>query len=137
MFNLSVTSATFPSLWKQTAVVPVFKKGDSTNVNNYRPISILNNFSKIFEFIVHNHLSNFFKLRLNPAQHGFHKFNSTTTNLVTYLNSIMPTVCTKGQVDSVYFDLSSAFDTVPPYPSSFIIHIKRRFKTETKLDNTL
>jgi hypothetical protein len=34
IFNLSVTSATFPSLWKQTAVVPVFKKGDSTNVNN-------------------------------------------------------------------------------------------------------
>jgi hypothetical protein len=41
MFNLSVTSATFPSLWKQIAVIPVFKKGDNTNVNNYRPISIL------------------------------------------------------------------------------------------------
>jgi sarcosine oxidase/L-pipecolate oxidase len=46
----------------------------------------------------------FFKLRLNPAQHGFRKFNSTTTNLVTYLISIMPTVCTRGQIDSVYFD---------------------------------
>jgi hypothetical protein len=53
-FKVSVTSATFPSLWKQTAVAPVFKKGDSTNVKNYRSISILNNFSKIFEFIAHN-----------------------------------------------------------------------------------
>jgi hypothetical protein len=48
IFNLSLTSVTFPSLWKQTAVVPVFKKGNSTTVSNYRPISILNNFSKTF-----------------------------------------------------------------------------------------
>jgi hypothetical protein len=48
IFNLNVTSATFPSLWKQTAFVTVFKKGDCTNVKNYRPISVLNNFSEIF-----------------------------------------------------------------------------------------
>jgi hypothetical protein len=48
IFNLSVTSATFPTLWKETAVVPVFKKGDSTNVKNYRPNSILNICSKVF-----------------------------------------------------------------------------------------
>jgi hypothetical protein len=55
----------------------------------------------------------FFKHRLNHAQHGFLKFSSTTTNLATYLNSIMLSVCTQGQIDSVYFDLSSAFDIVP------------------------
>jgi hypothetical protein len=43
-------------LWKQTAVVPGFRKVDSTNVKNYRPISILNNSSKISEFIFHKHL---------------------------------------------------------------------------------
>jgi hypothetical protein len=67
--NLSLTSVTFLSLWKQTAVVPVFKKGSSTIVSNYRPISILNNFFKIFEFIIYDHLYNFFKYRLNPSQH--------------------------------------------------------------------
>jgi hypothetical protein len=100
-------------LWKQTAVVPVFKKGNSISVKNYRPISILNIFSKIYEIIVHNDLSNFFKHSLNPAQHGFRKFSSTTTNLVTHLNSAMPSVCTQGKIDSAYFDLSSAFDIVP------------------------
>jgi hypothetical protein len=34
IFNLRLTSVTFPSLWKQTAVVPVFKKGNSTIVSN-------------------------------------------------------------------------------------------------------
>jgi hypothetical protein len=113
IFNLSLTSATFPSLWKQTAVVPVFQKGNSTIVSNYRPISILNNFPKIFEFIVYDHLYNIFKYKLNPSQHGFRKFNSTATNLVTYLNSIMPSVSTHRQTDSVYFDLTKAFDIVP------------------------
>jgi retron-type reverse transcriptase len=101
-------------LWKQTAVVPVFKKGNSTIVSNYRPISNLNNFSKIFEFIVYDHLCNFFKYKLNPSQqYGFRKFNSTAINLVTYLNSIIPSVSTQGQTDSVYFDLTKAFDIVP------------------------
>jgi hypothetical protein len=56
IFNLSLTNATFPSLWKQTAVVPVFEKGNISIVSNYRPISILNNFSKMFDFIVYDHL---------------------------------------------------------------------------------
>jgi hypothetical protein len=84
----------------------VFNKGDSTIVSNYRSISILNNFSKIFEFIVYDHLYNFFKYRLNPSQHGFRKFSSTATSVVTYLNSIIPSVSSQGQTDSVYFDLT-------------------------------
>jgi hypothetical protein len=56
IFNLSVSSETFPSLWKETVVVSVFKKGSSVTVSNYRPISILKNVSKIFEFIIYDHL---------------------------------------------------------------------------------
>jgi hypothetical protein len=67
----------------------------------------------ILEFIVYDHFHNLFKYRLNPFQHGFRKFSSTETNLVTYLNSIIPSVSTQGQNDSVYFDLTKAFDIVP------------------------
>jgi hypothetical protein len=49
IFNLSLSTGKFPSLWKQAAVVPIFKKGNRVLVVNYRPTSILNNFSKIFE----------------------------------------------------------------------------------------
>jgi hypothetical protein len=50
IFNLSGSSETLPSLWKEIAVVPVFKKDSSAMVSNYRPmcIYILNNLSKIF-----------------------------------------------------------------------------------------
>jgi hypothetical protein len=54
-----------------------------------------------------------FKHRLNPSQHFFRKDNSTLTNLVAYLNTIIPSVSTQGQTDSVYFDSSSALDIVP------------------------
>jgi hypothetical protein len=82
-------------------------------VVNYRPISILNNFSKIFESIIYDHLSFHFKFKLHPNQHGFLKSKSAATNLVTYLNDVTPSVCSQGQFDSVYFDLSQAFDKVP------------------------
>jgi hypothetical protein len=48
IFNLGLFQQYFPTLWKQAAIVPVIKKGKSTSVSNYRPISLLNNFSKIF-----------------------------------------------------------------------------------------
>jgi hypothetical protein len=89
----------------------VFKKGNSTIVSNYLFLFLII-FFKIFEFVVYDHLYNFFKYRLNPSQHGFRKLNSTATNLVTYLNIIIPPVSTQGQTDSVYFDLTKAFDIV-------------------------
>jgi hypothetical protein len=47
--------------------VYIFKKGNSALVTNYRPISISNNVSKIFESVVHDHLSFNFKFKLHPS----------------------------------------------------------------------
>jgi hypothetical protein len=57
-------------------------------------------------------MSHYFVHKLNPSQHVVLKFKSTTTNLVTYLDFIFPLVSSQRQVDSIYFDLSSAFDLV-------------------------
>jgi hypothetical protein len=57
----------FPTLWKQAAVVPIFKKGNSTLVANYTQITILNNFSKILQSIIHDQLSFYFKLSEIPG----------------------------------------------------------------------
>ena len=51
IFNLSLSSNTFPDLWKESLVTPVFKKGNRHYINNYRPISIISTFSKILESI--------------------------------------------------------------------------------------
>jgi hypothetical protein len=44
IFNLSFYMQTFPSSWKRTAIIPVFKKGNKASVSNYRPMAILNHF---------------------------------------------------------------------------------------------
>jgi hypothetical protein len=81
IFNLSLTQQYFPAAWKEAAAVPVFKRGNHAAMSNYRPISILNNFSKLFEFTIHDHVLHYAKF--NPNQHGFTRTKSTVTNLVT------------------------------------------------------
>ena len=60
IFNLSMSTGIFPDQLKLAKVVPVYKSGDSDSCNNYRPISVLPVFSKVFERIVHKRLYNFF-----------------------------------------------------------------------------
>jgi hypothetical protein len=83
IFNINLLQGKFPTLWKQTTVVPVSKKGNNALVTNYRPITILNNFSKIFDHVIHDQLSFYFKFKLHPSQHGSIKSESTATSLLT------------------------------------------------------
>jgi hypothetical protein len=53
IFNLSLSQRSFPTLWKKAAVIAVLRKGSRASVSNYWPISILNVFSKISEFVIH------------------------------------------------------------------------------------
>lgn len=113
IFNLSLTTGIYPSKWKEAVITPVFKSGKKNDIKNYRPISILNNFSKLFEIIIHKHISFYINNKINSSQHGFIKSKSTTTNLISYLNVIVPVIESQGQTDSIYFDFSKAFDLVP------------------------
>jgi hypothetical protein len=58
IFNISLLQGKYLILWKQ-AVVPALKKGNSALINDYRPITVLNNFSKICENIIHDQLTLF------------------------------------------------------------------------------
>ena len=53
MYNLSINTRTFAACWKISKVTPLFKSGDPTDVNNYRPISIIPVVGKILERIIH------------------------------------------------------------------------------------
>ncbi len=52
IFSLSLSTGIFPEQLKASRVVPIHKAGDTTNCDNYRPISLVNAFSKILEKIV-------------------------------------------------------------------------------------
>ena len=63
LYNVCITDSVFPTRLKLTKVIPVFKSGDKTQPRNYRPISLLSHFSKIFEKLVSTNLLSFFSAK--------------------------------------------------------------------------
>ena len=116
VFNLSFTSGTFPTKMKIAKVIPVFKKGDTDVLNNYRPISILPSFSKLLEKIIHSRLYTF--LHTNDVfyehQYGFRKKHSTIHPIMHLVKDIVLSndKSSKDLSIATFLDLSKAFDTV-------------------------
>ena len=84
VFNLSLIQGVFPSELKLARVVPIYKNGDRQQITNYRPISITSFFSKVFEKIMCNVLTNFLEENgvISKFHVGFRKktWNSTRHN---------------------------------------------------------
>ena len=78
IFNLSIHTGIYPDNLKMAKVIPIFKKGDPTSVNNYRPISILSLINKIFEKVIYSRLINFIEKYqiLYKYKYGFRKNSS-------------------------------------------------------------
>ena len=95
-------------------MIPVYKKGKKTNVNNYRPISLLPVLSKILEKIVYNRLcsflsqSNFFY----DLRFGFRKNHSTSHAATAMVENITKSFKDKEYTLGVFLDLSKASDTI-------------------------
>ena len=72
IFSQSLKS-TFPKIFKEGKVTPIFKSGDCTNMSNYRPITVLPILSKILERFVHTQIYNYLTENkiLSPNQFGF------------------------------------------------------------------
>ena len=82
--------------------------------NNYRPISIISVFARIFEKIVHDQLYNFLSINniLTPSQSAFRKLHSTITSLINCTDNWYINIDKKQLNLSLSLDLKKAFDTV-------------------------
>ena len=111
---MSLKHRTFPNSMKVARVIPVFKSGDSSIASNYRPISILPCFSKIFERIMYNRLYQYLTTNniLYNKQFGFQKQHSTEHAIVQLTNEISNSFENNLLTLGVFIDLSKAFDTV-------------------------
>ena len=89
LINLCFTTGTFPDQLKIARLKIIYKKGDKNDVSNYRPISILNNFSKIFEKAILDQIYNFTNTQLCPYQFGFRKNSSCEHALLTIKEKIL------------------------------------------------
>ena len=112
--NLSFSTGIFPNRMKLANIFPIHKGDDKDNCNNYRPIALLSNISKIIEKLVHARL--YFYLERNNIlyqhQYGFRLNHSTTHALIATTEEIRH-ACNNGEYACItYLDLKKAFDTV-------------------------
>jgi hypothetical protein len=113
--NESIRSGEFPAPLKIARVVPLYKgKGDKQQMSSYRPISLLNQFSKIFETVFYNRLMTYLEAHnlLSPSQHGFRKSRSTSTASYEAASQILSDLDSRMESAALFLDFSKAFDHI-------------------------
>ncbi len=97
IINTSIVTGIFPTAWKHALVVPIFKSGDTHDLGNFRPISLLPIISKILEKVVSVQLTQFLESNklLSNTQHGFRPKLSTETALTVITDQIYSNMHTK------------------------------------------
>jgi hypothetical protein len=109
-----ISTGIFPTRLKFAEIKPLYKKDEIANTSNYRPISLLTSFSKIFEEIIytrlichlnHNHI-------LFDEQFGFRTKSSTDLASYKVINDVLTSLNNKLLVGGVFRDLQKAFDCV-------------------------
>ena len=113
VFNCSVISGTVPTQLKIAKISPIHKSGDKSDVDNYRPISLLCTFSKILEKLMANRIVEYLETNaiINQFQFGFRKSHSTMHPMVHLLNKISDSLNKKKFSAVIFCDLKKAFDT--------------------------
>ena len=104
----------YPDSWSRGIIVPVSKKENMRNVNNYRGITLTSIFSKIFSHILDDRLRSYVEDNnyLNASQYGFRE-NKSTTNCIFILKSIIDSTENAGKkLFCTFIDFRKAFDLV-------------------------
>ena len=114
IFTKSIITGIYPTEWKMARVTPVFKKGEKSDLNNYRPISVIPVVSKVFEKIVYDQLYQYLNDNqlLSSCQSGFRSLHSTLTALLEATNSWSVSIDNGFLNGVVFIDLKKAFDTI-------------------------
>ena len=114
IINMSLIENIFPSELKLTKVVPIFKSKESDKVPNYKLISVLSFFSKIFKKIIYNTIVNFMDKNdtFYQYQFGFRKSHSTQYAIITLVDKNISSLDSGDLIIGVFLDLKKAFDTV-------------------------
>ena len=117
LFNSCLEFRKIPDDWKIAVVTPLFKnKGEKSDINNYRAISVLSPLAKIFEKLIAKQISNYFESNslFFKGQHGFRSGFSCQTAIHEYISDINSSLDRKLLSLSLFIDFKKAFDLVDP-----------------------
>ena len=114
LFNNSLSEGTFPECFKTAKIIQILKSGDSNSTVNYRPISMLTLFSKIFEKLMCARLDSYLKSNniLCANKFGIRKIQILQTQFIELIDYVHSSLDSKESTIAVYLDFSKAFDTL-------------------------
>ena len=114
LFNLFLHKCSFPQIWKQANVVPIFKRNDNCIVDNYRPVSLLSCVGKLFERAIFKYVYNFLRDTgaISLKQSGFKPGDSTVYQLMHLYHIFTEALDKQKDIRVVFCDISKAFDRV-------------------------
>ena len=115
IFRKSLDTGQVPRDWRNANITPLFKHGNRSKTDNYRPVSLTSQICKIVESVLRDKLVSHLEKYdlLQPSQHGFRSGFSCGSNLLSFLETVTSLVDSKENVDAIYLDLAKAFDKVP------------------------
>ena len=113
LINESLNKGNFPDSLKIAKVIPIHKKGDKLNMNNYRPISLLPVMSKVFEKVINTQLNQRLEGMniVDNDQYGFRTGHGTDDAITKFVDMIERELTNNKHVCSIYIDVSKAFDS--------------------------
>ena len=114
LYNKCMHAGVFPEELKVGRISPIYKKDNEELMENYRPVSTLPIFGKIFEKIIYCRMYSYFisQRHINENQFGFRKGHSTSHALNYSVSHIEEALKEKKHILGIFIDLSKAFDTI-------------------------
>ena len=112
--NAALSSGVFPDRLKYAIVKPIFKKGSKQDISNYRSMSLLTSFSKVFEKLIYNRLYTHIETNsiLVQEQYGFRMQHLTEHAAFSLVNSILMAANNNQIFVGIFCDLQKDFDCV-------------------------
>jgi hypothetical protein len=107
-FTFSFDNSILSSIWLTSFITPIFRKGNSTDPNNYRPIAHIATMSKLLESMIKGQMVQCLvdKGLISKHQHVFIKSNSTATNLLDCLRDWSACLESRAQIEIIYIDFT-------------------------------
>jgi exonuclease III len=135
LFNHLYDRGVFPSQWCKSIIIPLLKKGDPKNPENYRGISLLSTVSKVFTYILNKRLYSWAEneQKISEGQAGFRKGHATTDHIFTLISMIQKCLyygSKRKKLYACFVDYQKAFDSVN---RDSLWAVLKKVKTSTKM----
>ena len=114
IFNNILGTGNYPDTWRTAYIIPIFKKGDVMDTNNYRGITIISNIAKLFNMVIQNRLSKFFMENnlINEKQIAFNKGSRTSDHLFVIKTLVDKYLDKSKKLYTCFVDFRKAFDSI-------------------------